>query len=68
MKVDGKHMRTIWLEPDGWSVGTIDQTLLPYRFATLRLTTLADVAARSRRIAARSLVRKQTAKHSKERT
>jgi methylthioribose-1-phosphate isomerase len=44
MKVDGRHTRTIWLEPDGWSVGVIDQTALPHRFATVRLTTLDDVA------------------------
>src|SRR6266545_7384880 len=42
MKVDGKPMRTIWLDADGSTVGIIDQTALPYRFATLRLTTLAD--------------------------
>jgi methylthioribose-1-phosphate isomerase len=44
MRVDGRHTRTIWLEPDGWSVGVIDQTALPHRFATIRLTTLDDVA------------------------
>ncbi|MGA8319292.1 MAG: S-methyl-5-thioribose-1-phosphate isomerase [Xanthobacteraceae bacterium] len=44
MKVDGKSMRTIWLEPDGWSVGVIDQTALPHRLVTVRLTTLEDVA------------------------
>jgi methylthioribose-1-phosphate isomerase len=44
MKVDGKPMRSIWLEPDGWSVGVIDQTVLPHRFATARLTTLDEVA------------------------
>src|SRR5215216_1639475 len=44
MKVAGKHTRSIWVEPDGWSVGIIDQTMLPHRFATLRLTTLADAA------------------------
>jgi methylthioribose-1-phosphate isomerase len=44
MKVDGKQMRTIWLEPDGWSVGVIDQTLLPHRFATVRLTRLEEAA------------------------
>jgi methylthioribose-1-phosphate isomerase len=44
MKVGGKHTRSIWVEPDGWSVGIIDQTFLPHRFATLRLTTLADAA------------------------
>jgi methylthioribose-1-phosphate isomerase len=44
MQVDGKSMRTIWLEPDGWSVTVIDQTALPHRFLTSRLTTLADAA------------------------
>jgi len=44
MNVDGKAMRTIWIEPDGWSVGVIDQTALPYRLATVRLTTLDEVA------------------------
>ena len=45
MKVDGKPWRTIWLEPDGWSVGVIDQTRLPHRFETRRLTNLTDAAA-----------------------
>jgi methylthioribose-1-phosphate isomerase len=44
MKVDGKAMRSIWLEPDGWSVGVIDQTVLPHRFATARLATLEEAA------------------------
>jgi methylthioribose-1-phosphate isomerase len=44
MKVDGKPMRSIWLEPDGWSVGVIDQTALPHRLVTARLTTLAEAA------------------------
>jgi methylthioribose-1-phosphate isomerase len=44
MKVGGKSMRTIWLEPDGWSVGIIDQTALPHRFVTARLTNLAEAA------------------------
>jgi methylthioribose-1-phosphate isomerase len=44
MKVDGKPMRTIWLESDGWSVGVIDQTVLPHRLATLRWTSLDDAA------------------------
>src|SRR6516225_1426 len=44
MKVDGRHTRSIWLEPDGWSVGIVDQTLLPHRFATARLTSLEEVA------------------------
>ena len=37
MKVDGTQWRTIWLEPDGWAIGVIDQTQLPHRFATVRL-------------------------------
>src|SRR5581483_2035456 len=44
MKVDGKATRSIWLEPDGWSVGVIDQTALPHRFVTARLTTLEETA------------------------
>jgi methylthioribose-1-phosphate isomerase len=44
MKVDGRPTRTIWLEPDGWSVGAIDQTRLPHRFETIRLTNVADAA------------------------
>jgi methylthioribose-1-phosphate isomerase len=44
MKVDGKAMRSIWLEPDGFAVGVIDQTALPHRLVTARLTTLAEAA------------------------
>src|SRR5947209_3878442 len=44
MLVDGTHTRTIWLEPDGWSVGVIDQTRLPHRFETIRLGGLAEAA------------------------
>jgi methylthioribose-1-phosphate isomerase len=44
MKVNGKPTRTIWLEPDGWSVGIIDQTELPHSFKTRRLATLDDAA------------------------
>src|SRR6185295_6609787 len=43
MKVDGRHTRTIWVEADQ-SIGTIDQTLLPHRYATIRLTTVEDAA------------------------
>jgi methylthioribose-1-phosphate isomerase len=46
MKVDGKPMRTIWVEADAKSVGIIDQTQLPFRFVTLRLTSL-DEAVRA---------------------
>jgi methylthioribose-1-phosphate isomerase len=44
MKIDGRETRTIWVESDGESVGVIDQTLLPHRFATARLASLTDAA------------------------
>src|SRR5260370_20346472 len=44
MKVDGKHFRSIWLEPDGWSVGAIDQLPLPHEFVVAPLTD-CDAAA-----------------------
>jgi methylthioribose-1-phosphate isomerase len=44
MKIDGKDTRSIWVESDGASVGIIDQTVLPHRFATLQLKTLDDAA------------------------
>ena len=44
MKVDGKHFRSIWLEPDGWSVGAIDQRRLPHEFIIARIET-AQAAA-----------------------
>jgi methylthioribose-1-phosphate isomerase len=43
MKVDGKPMRTIWVDADG-AVGIIDQTKLPHRFETPRLQSLAEMA------------------------
>jgi len=42
MKVRGKPTRSIWLEPDGWGVGVIDQTLLPHRYVTVRWETVED--------------------------
>src|SRR5207253_14339 len=44
MNVRGKAMRSIWLEPDGWSVGIIDQRGLPHAFVTERLATLDEAA------------------------
>jgi methylthioribose-1-phosphate isomerase len=44
MKVDGKHIRSIWLEPDGTTVGAIDQRKLPHDFVVARLTSCADAA------------------------
>src|ERR1700681_691955 len=39
VKVDGQHFRSIWLEPDGWSVGAVDQRRLPHDFVMARITT-----------------------------
>ena len=44
MKVEGKHIRSIWLEPDGWTVSAIDQRRLPHDFVVARLTN-CDAAA-----------------------
>lgn len=44
MKVAGRSTRTIWVNSDGWSVEIIDQTQLPHRYATARLTTLDEAA------------------------
>ncbi|MBV8455851.1 MAG: S-methyl-5-thioribose-1-phosphate isomerase, partial [Acetobacteraceae bacterium] len=44
MKVEGVSYRTIWLEPDGWSVRIIDQTKLPWTLEVMRLTTAEQIA------------------------
>jgi methylthioribose-1-phosphate isomerase len=44
MKVDGTHFRSVWLEPDGWSVGAIDQRRLPHEFVIAKLTDCAAAA------------------------
>ena len=44
MKVDGKHFRSIWLEPDGWSVGAVDQTKLPHEFVVARIANCEQAA------------------------
>ncbi len=44
MKVEGTDFRSIWLADDGWSVGIIDQTVLPHKFVTVSLETLEDAA------------------------
>ena len=44
MKVDGRHFRSIWLEPDGFTVGAIDQRRLPHEFIVARLTNATDAA------------------------
>lgn len=44
MKVEGVSYRTIWLDPDGWSVRIIDQTKLPWTLEVIRLTTAEQIA------------------------
>ena len=44
MNIDGQAWRTIWLEPDGRSIGVIDQTLLPHRFETRTLANCDQAA------------------------
>ena len=53
MKVGGRHFRSIWLEADGWSVGTIDQRRLPHEFTVAQMTSLADAADAIRTMAVR---------------
>ena len=48
MNIDGKAWRTIWLEPGARpgadAIGVIDQTLLPHRFTTRRLSSCDEAA------------------------
>jgi methylthioribose-1-phosphate isomerase len=44
MKIQGRPYRTIWPARDGKAVEVIDQTKLPHRFETLRLSTLEEAA------------------------
>src|SRR3954468_13117766 len=44
MKVGERNFRSIWLEPDGWSVSAIDQRRLPHDFVVIRLSTCDDAA------------------------
>src|SRR5665213_393426 len=44
MKVNGRHFRSIWLQPDGWSIGAIDQRRLPHEFMVAHLTDLEAAA------------------------
>jgi len=44
MKVDGRHIRSIWLEPDGHTVGAIDQRRLPHHFVVARLASCEAAA------------------------
>src|SRR5664279_4090200 len=44
MKVEGRHIRSIWLEPDGQTVSAIDQRRLPHHFVVEQLAS-CDAAA-----------------------
>src|SRR3954470_11188096 len=44
MRLDGVPSRTIWVERDGWSIGIIDQRLLPHRVVRLTLSTVEEAA------------------------
>jgi methylthioribose-1-phosphate isomerase len=44
MRVEGRHIRSIWLDADGWSVSAIDQRRLPHHFAVERLTNCDSAA------------------------
>ena len=44
MKVGDRQYRTIWVAGDGRTIEIIDQTELPHKFVTRRLTTLEDAA------------------------
>jgi methylthioribose-1-phosphate isomerase len=44
MKVDGRNFRSIWVEPDGWSIGAIDQRRLPHEFVIARIVDCEEAA------------------------
>ena len=44
MKINGKPYRTIWPTADGSAVEVIDQTRLPHRFESVRLSTVEEAA------------------------
>jgi len=53
LKIAGAHCRSVWLEPDGWSVGIFDQRHLPWAVERMTLRTpdeaahaIADMATR----------------------
>jgi methylthioribose-1-phosphate isomerase len=39
MRVEGRHLRSIWVEPGGWTVTAIDQRRLPHEFILAKMTT-----------------------------
>ena len=44
MILAGQKTRSIWLNPDGWSVGIFDQRRLPWAIEPMRLTTMESCA------------------------
>src|SRR5580693_8305512 len=44
MKVDGQPFRSTWVEPDGWTIGAIDQRRLPHEFVIATMTTCEEAA------------------------
>lgn len=44
MKIAGQITRSIWLEPDGWSVGIFDQRALPWSIKPLVLQDMEQAA------------------------
>ncbi len=44
MKVDGRHVRSIWLEPDGRTVAAVDQRRLPHEFVVARIASCEAAA------------------------
>ena len=44
MKIAGQATRSIWLEPDGWSVGIFDQRVLPWSIERLQLREMEEAA------------------------
>jgi len=53
VKVNGEAYRSIWLAEDGKGVEIIDQTLLPFQFAVVRLETIAQSMDAIRRMLVR---------------
>ncbi|HEX6309640.1 MAG TPA: S-methyl-5-thioribose-1-phosphate isomerase [Longimicrobiales bacterium] len=58
MNVQGQSCRTIWLEPDGRTVGIIDQLALPHEMRIASLHSLADMeeAIRAMRVRGAPLI------------
>ena len=44
MNIDGVRTRSIWLEPDGWTVGILDQRRLPWAVERMALRSMDDAA------------------------